>query len=215
MADRPPAGVPELPIQVLDVPDLPAEPLAALRSWLAAATEAGVVLPGSMVLCTVDDAGLPVPRSIPLRGIDDRGLLITTDRTSAKARDLLARPAAVSALFAWLPVMRQVRIDADAELLSDAEADAHFERRPRQSQLNAWASRQSQVLADRRELEQAADEAERRFGADEAIPRPDTWVVVRLVPRSCELWQAGPRHLHDRLRYERDGDGWRIVRLAP
>lgn len=208
-------GVPDLPSVVLEPDDLGPEPLPPLRRWLAEAQEAGVVLPGSMVLCTVDGAGAPVPRSIPLRGVDDRGLLITTDRTSSKATDLLARPGAVSALFAWLPVMRQIRVDADAEVLPDEVADEHFARRPRQSQLNAWASRQSQVLVDRGELEAAAAEAAARFAPDAEVPRPDTWVVIRLVPRVVEFWQGGPNHLHDRLRYERTADGWQVARLAP
>ena len=192
--------------------DVLADPLAQFRRWFDEAREVGLAEPNAMALATVDAAGQPAARTVLLKGLDRRGLTFFTNLESRKARELAANPKA-ALLFWWQAQARQVRFEGVIEPVEDAEADAYFASRPRGSQIGAWASAQSSVIAGRAALEAAEREIAARFPA--AVPRPPFWGGYRLVPGCVEFWQGRLNRLHDRLRYTRRADGWTIERLAP
>jgi pyridoxamine 5'-phosphate oxidase len=194
-------------------PDVGPDPIEQFRVWLAAAREAGIYEPEAMTVSTVDAEGRPAARYVLLRGLDERGYCFYTNYRSAKARALAAHPYA-ALTFGWLQIHRSVRVEGPVERLPEAESDAYFARRPRAARVGAWASPQSEVVSSREELERAAAAVEQRFAGAE-IPRPPHWGGFLVRPERIELWQGRAGRLHDRLRYEREGDGWRIVRLAP
>ena len=188
------------------------DPLAMLQSWLDDA-RAAVGEPHAMTLATATPDGRPSARVVLLRGLDERGLTFFTNRTSRKADELRANPRAAAAIH-WWELGRQVRVEGVVEDLSSAESAAYWETRPRGSQIAAWASPQSQQLADRAALDALVAEVESRFAGQE-VPLPPFWGGYRLVPESVELWTHRDDRLHDRLRYVREGDSWRCERLAP
>jgi pyridoxamine 5'-phosphate oxidase len=193
--------------------DLLADPLEQFRLWFAEASKAPLQEPNAMTLATVDGSGQPAARTVLLKGIDKRGLVFYTNLDSRKARELAANPKA-ALLFWWPPHARQVRFEGAIEPVEDVESDAYFATRPRGSQIGAWASAQSSVIADRVALEAAEQKVAERF-AGGPVPRPPFWGGYRLVPERIEFWQGRTNRLHDRLRYTRDGEHWRIERLAP
>jgi pyridoxamine 5'-phosphate oxidase len=198
----------------LDEADLAGTWPAQLRVWFDAAAADPVVLEANAIqLATADASGRPTVRTVLAKGIDERGIVFYTNYTSAKARDLEANPRA-SAVFVWVAHQRQVRLTGTVGKLERAETEAYFAQRPRESQLGAWASPQSQVVASRAELDRLADEAAARFG-DGAIPAPPHWGGYLLTPDEVEFWQGRAGRLHDRIRYRHDGDGWVVERLAP
>jgi pyridoxamine 5'-phosphate oxidase len=193
--------------------DLLPDPLEQFTRWFEEACKAPLMEPNAMTLATVDAAGQAAARTVLLKGIDRRGLTFYTNLDSRKARELAAN-AKAALLFWWPPHARQVRFEGAIEPVEAAEADAYFATRPRGSQIGAWASAQSSVLADRAALEAAEQEVAERF-AGGPVPRPPFWGGYRLVPQRVEFWQGRSNRLHDRLRYTRVAGGWQIERLAP
>jgi len=197
----------------LDPAAFATEPFAQFAAWLDDARACGEEEPEACALATVGADGAPSLRMVLLRAHDPRGLAFYTNYESRKGHDLAADPRAAMTFY-WRAVDRQIRIEGRVERVSAAESDAYFAARPRESRISALASPQSRIIEDRAALEALVREAAARVDGRD-VPRPAFWGGYRLVPDTFEFWQAGPHRLHDRLRYRREGDAWRIERLAP
>lgn len=198
----------------LDDSDLAPSPLDQWQMWFEQATEAGCVEPNAFVLSTVDTDGFPQSRYLLARGADERGFSFFTNYESAKSSQLAA-DGRVALLFTWLQLHRQVRVTGVAERLPEAESDEYFASRPRSSQVGAWASPQSYVLADRAALDERVAQMEATFAGVAEVPRPPQWGGWLVRPTMFEFWQGRPSRLHDRLRYRVVDGRWHIERLAP
>ena len=193
--------------------DLASDPLEQFRSWFA---DAGATLevPEAMALATATPGGAPSVRMVLLKGFDERGLVFYSHHTSRKGRELDANPLA-ALLFHWSPLGRQVRVEGTVDNVSEEESDAYFATRPRDAQFGAVASRQSERLGSRLELDERLAQLRSDLG-DGSVPRPPTWGGLRLVPAAWEFWQHRSSRLHDRFRYEPEPSGaWRVERLFP
>ena len=197
----------------MDERDLDPDPLRQFERWFAEARAAGLAVPEAMTLATATPDGRPSARIVLLKGADEHGFTFFTNRDSRKGRELDENPHA-ALLFHWQPPGRQVRLEGRVEGSSSAESEAYFRTRPLRSRLAAWASPQSRPLRDRAELERLYAEAAERFPAED-VPLPPRWGGFRLVPTAYEFWEHGDDRLHDRIRYERDGEAWSRTRLAP
>lgn len=197
----------------LEQADLDASPIAQWQKWYDEAVDAGVAEPNAMTVSTIADDGAPDARVVLVRGIDERGITFYTNYDSAKGRQL-ADDAVASATFAWLDLHRQVRVRGTVARVGDVESDEYFASRPRDSQIGAWASPQSQPISDRAELLARVAEVTARFDGRD-VPRPPFWGGFRIIPATFEFWQGRPNRLHDRFRFSRQGSSWRIERLAP
>jgi pyridoxamine 5'-phosphate oxidase len=195
----------------MDESDLQPDPLRQFESWFREAREA-VPFPESMALATADPSGAPSARMVLLKGFDEQGFVFHTNYGSRKGREVEANPRA-ALLFHWRELGRQVRVEGTVERTSREDSDAYYRTRPVGARRSAWASPQSRPVTDRAELEARVEEARARFGDDP--PLPDEWGGLRVVPTAYEFWVHDDDRLHDRFRYERDGDGWRIQRLGP
>lgn len=193
--------------------DLASDPLEQFRSWFADA-EAAVDVPEAVALATATPEGAPSVRMVLLKGFDERGLAFYSHYTSRKGHELEANPQA-ALLLHWRPLGRQVRIEGTVERVPAEESDAYFATRPRDAQLGALASRQSDPLTSRAELYERLAELEGDL-AGGPVPRPATWGGYRVIPVAWEFWQHRDSRLHDRFRYELDPSGdWRLDRLFP
>ena len=189
------------------------DPIATLQQWLLDAGDAQGVEPTAMALSTVDAEGQASSRMVLLRGLDQRGLVFFTHYLSKKGAEL-SRNQRAALLFWWGNLRRQVRIEGVVEPISDEESDAYFGSRPREHQLSAWASDQSEPLESRAALQARVEDYRTRFEG-ENIPRPHSWGGYRLQPQRIEFWQGRDNRLHDRLEFIRDGTTWRLQRLSP
>lgn len=188
------------------------DPFVQFDDWFQVAVSAEVDQPNALVLGTVDSQGYPTSRTVLMKSFDENGVVFFTNYGSDKASDIESNPQ-VSLLFLWMPLHRQVRITGRATRVSDAESDEYFASRPRAAQIGAVASPQSSVIPDRAWLESRV----RELSADMAAPvtRPSIWGGYRVTPNAFEFWQGRENRLHDRVRYESDGDRWQRFRLAP
>src|SRR4051794_25681130 len=194
--------------------DVDPSPIVQLDRWLKEAIAANQAEPTARTLATASAEGEPAARVVLLKGLDDRGLVFFTGYESDKGRQLAKNPRACACFF-WQVLERQVRVTGGITKVSRAETEAYFDSRPRASQLGAWASSQSSVLAGREELEANLAAVTTRFGEGK-IPAPPEWGGYRLDVERLEVWQGRPSRLHDRLRYTRTGPAcWRIDRLSP
>jgi pyridoxamine 5'-phosphate oxidase len=198
----------------LNEADVDPDPFRQFRAWFAEAEATRLYQPDAMTLATATADGRPSARQVLLRGTDERGFTFFTNYDSRKAAELAANPRAALLLF-WAELHRQVRVEGRVEAVSAEESEAYFATRPRGSQLGAWASPQSEVIAGREVLDRAMQEVTRRFEG-RPVPRPPHWGGYRVVPETIEFWQGRENRLHDRLCYRRRPEGgWEVVRLAP
>ena len=196
----------------LDERDAERDPFKQFDQWFGDVLAAKLPLPNSMTLATADANGRPSARAVLLKGVDASGFVFFTNYASRKARELAANPFA-SLMFCWEDLERQVRIDGRVEKVSARESDDYFVSRPLGSRLSAWASAQSETVADRAALEAQLAFMTKLYGDNP--PRPPSWGGYRVLPDAIEFWQGRANRLHDRLLYTRRGEGWRIARLAP
>jgi pyridoxamine 5'-phosphate oxidase len=185
------------------------------RAWFDDAVAAELPEPNAMIVATANAQGRPSGRTVLLKAFDERGLVFFTNYTSRKGADLAVNPFA-SLVFPWFAMKRQVVVVGEVERVDRAETEAYFATRPRESQLGAWASPQSQPVPDRQTLDELYDATSERFGPGAAIPAPPHWGGLRVRPQTVEFWQGRTGRLHDRLRYVARADGtWTVERLAP
>jgi len=182
--------------------------------WFDEARAAQVSEVNAMSLATASASGQPTARIVLLKDFDAAGFVFYTNYESRKARELQHRPLAC-ALFFWPELQRQVRIEGEVTRVSPQQSDLYFSQRPLEARLGAWASPQSQPIADRAQLEARLDQVRARFSARTDPPRPPHWGGYRIAPASIEFWQGRAARLHDRLLYTRQADGWHRIRLAP
>lgn len=198
----------------LDRDGLAPDPIRQFHGWFQEATRAGLIEVNAMCVATVDAAGRPSARMVLLKAYDASGFVFYTNLESRKAGEIAGNPH-VALLMFWPDLHRQVRIEGTAERVSTAESIRYFLTRPRDSQLGAWVSAQSNVVSSRQLLEQKFAEMKRKFANGE-VPLPDFWGGYRVRPSALEFWQGRENRLHDRFRYTlRAGPGWQIDRLAP
>ena len=194
----------------------PEDPFGLFDSWMADAARSEVNDPNAMALATADEDALPNVRMVLLKGVDARGFVFYTNLESQKGGELQNHPQA-ALCFHWKSLQRQVRVRGPVIVVDDAEADAYYASRSRESRLGAWASQQSRTLADRAELDAAYADMEARFAGRDDIARPPHWSGRRITLLSIEFWQDGNHRLHDRLVYARPAPdaAWRTQRLYP
>jgi pyridoxamine 5'-phosphate oxidase len=191
---------------------LAASPFAQFHEWMTEAEKSEPNDPNAMVVGTAAPNGHPSVRTILLKGVDDRGFVFYTNKESRKGEELAINPR-VALLFYWKSLKRQIRIEGVVEHVTEAEADAYYESRPRNSRLGAWASPQSRPLVNRTVLEERLAEMEKRY--PDAVPRPDYWSGYRVLPEMFEFWQEMPYRLHDRTVYRRSPGAWEQSKLFP
>jgi pyridoxamine 5'-phosphate oxidase len=189
------------------------DPYALFATWMDDATRTELNDPNAVALATVDERGSPSVRMVLLKGVDPRGFVVYTNLSSRKGKAMSRNPRA-ALCFHWKSLRRQIRVEGDVEAVSDDEADAYFASRGRDSRIGAWASRQSDHLSSREELQARVRTYEERFAGTE-VPRPPYWSGFRVLPERIEFWLDQPNRLHDRLQYLRDGERWATGRLYP
>ncbi len=192
--------------------DLKDSPIEQFEDWFKQYQQTGALDYNAMVLSTINKSGTPKSRVVLLKGLDKGGFEFYTNYLSQKGEDI-AHNAQVALNFFWAKMERQVRVEGEAVKLEPSESDQYFHSRPIGSQIGAWASPQSQVIPDRKVLEQRLEELSHKYGHE--IPRPDFWGGYRIIPNRVEFWQGRSNRLHDRLVYVKNGEGWDLERLAP
>jgi pyridoxamine 5'-phosphate oxidase len=197
----------------LDEKTIDRDPIRQFQTWLNEAFAAKLPLAEAMTLATATPDGKPSARMVLLKQVDHDGFVFYTNYNSAKARQLDANPYAALVFF-WVQFDRQVRVEGSISKTSAEESRAYFSTRPRESQIGAWASEQSEEIASRAALEERAVELEKQYGGRD-IDCPEHWGGYRLKPERIEFWKSRIGRLHDRILYQREGDAWTITRLAP
>ena len=200
-------------LEGLDEKTIDRDPIKQFQLWFNDAIAAGLPMPEAMTLATATPDGKPAARMVLLKQVDEDGFVFFTNYRSAKAEQLDANPYA-ALVFYWVQLDRQVRVEGSVVRTSAQESRDYFKTRPRESQIGAWASEQSQAIGSRDVLERRAQELEALY-LDREVDRPEHWGGYRLKPERIEFWKSRIGRLHDRILYQRDATGWSIIRLAP
>ena len=200
-------------LEILDESNVEANPFKQFSKWMEEALKSDLIDPTAMALATSDKKGIPSIRVVLLKGFDEHGFAFFTNYESHKGNDLINNPNA-SILFFWKELERQIRISGTIEKTSSKESEEYFHSRPIESQLGAWASRQSSIIADRKYLENEFHNLSIMY-QDKQIPLPPFWGGFRLIPNNFEFWQGRENRLHDRISYRINNKNWEIVRLSP
>ena len=199
-------------LRTLTESEVSPNPFQQFRTWFDEARAADIIEPNAMTLATADENGVPSARIVLLKGLDERGFVFYTNYESRKGQELARNPHA-ALVFWWGALERQVRIEGSTSRIDRAESEAYFHSRPQDSQLGAWASEQSRPVT-REQLEQRMADLKAQYDG-KPIPKPEHWCGYRLSPSAIEFWQGRSSRLHDRLRYQLQGDSWTVERLAP
>jgi len=198
----------------LDIGTVDADPFKQFEKWFGEALNSEVSEPNAMHLATVNEQGRPSGRVVLLKGLERSHFVFYTNYQSKKGKELENNPAC-SLTFFWPELERQVRIEGVASRVDAGLSDIYFQSRPRASQMGAWASPQSSIIASRSILEQRFHDIEKKFEGDTVLPRPHQWGGYQVDPLQIEFWQGGPGRLHDRIQYVKVDTIWKIYRLAP
>ncbi|HMP28452.1 MAG TPA: pyridoxamine 5'-phosphate oxidase [Saprospiraceae bacterium] len=201
-------------MKALDIVDVDPNPIVQFQIWFDEAKQAQIKEPNAMILATVDADNAPDTRTVLLKGIENNGFVFYTNYHSTKGTQLKNNDQC-ALTFLWLDLERQIRIKGNCNKVEQAVTDAYFQSRPRDSQIGAWTSPQSKVISSRKELEDLFIANVEKFKDIAVIPTPNFWGGYCVIPKEIEFWQGRPNRLHDRLKYQRVGDSWEIVRLAP
>jgi pyridoxamine 5'-phosphate oxidase len=188
------------------------DPVKQFSLWFTEAIDSGIVEPSAMSLATTDESEIGI-RTVLLKYFDDKGFVFYTNYKSKKSRQIETRPEA-ALLFSWLTLERQIKIVGSVEKVSSLESIKYFASRPKDSQIGAWASKQSTTISSRNILQSQFESMKQKFSSGE-VPLPDFWGGYRVIPRTIEFWQGRESRLHDRFVYQRNKDGWTISRLSP
>lgn len=193
--------------------DMSSNPLHEFKQWLETAIATGLSEPNAMTVASVSREGKPSARVVLLKELNEKGFVFYTNYMSRKGVELFVNPY-TAVVFDWHELERQVRIEGIVEKVDEKESDAYFRLRPDDAKIGAWASPQSSLVNDRKELELSHDKYAAQFAGRE-IPRPPHWGGYLIVPTLIEFWQGRPNRMHDRIVYRKSDDGWTIQRLAP
>jgi len=199
--------------ETLDEKSVPLDPFELFETWFSQAVEAKIKDPNTMLLATSSKENFPNIRAVLLKIFDEKGFVFFTNYNSVKAKEIAQNPH-VALEFLWLDLERQVRVLGRCEKISTAESLAYFMKRSRGSQIGAWVSEQSSVISSRKMLQMQIEKMKEKF-AKGSVPLPDFWGGYRVIPSQIEFWQGRESRLHDRIRYSKVEDSWKIERLAP
>ena len=199
-------------MEELKKPTVDKNPVKQFAKWYKTVLKSGLKEPTAMTLATASKGGVPSARTVLLKGYDEKGFLFFTNYGSRKGRELSENPFA-ELLFYWMDLRKQVRISGRVEKVSKEESEKYFKTRPLNSQIGAWASRQSEIIPDRKFLEEKYKEYSEKYKED--VPLPPFWGGFRLIPERFEFWQGRENRLHDRICYLKKNGEWEIMRLAP
>lgn len=194
--------------------ELADNPVAQFNEWYSKAKQSDEKDPAAMFLATASKSGHPSIRTVLYKGTKDGNFLVYTNYGSRKAHQIRENPYAALAMY-WPCCYRQIRVEGKMEMISSEESVEYFNARPRDSQIAAWASEQSQEISGRDYLIERFEEFTNEFKQQDVVPCPEFWGGYRLIPDEVEFWQGQQHRLHDRFCYRRKGDGWEVVRLAP
>lgn len=201
-------------LQHLNEDNVDHNPITQFEKWLSEAIESKVQEPAAMVLSTVNKMGAPSSRVVLLKDVQDQNFYFFTNYESHKGQDIRENQQ-VSLLFFWPELQRQVRIGGIAKQADETISDEYFASRPRESRIGAISSPQSEKIDSRETLEDLIENVQKQFAEEEVIPRPTYWGGYKVEPDYVEFWQGGASRLHDRIVFEKDGDNWKIYRIAP
>lgn len=201
-------------LATLDISTVDANPIRQFEKWFGEVLNSEVMEPNAMHLATVNEQGRPSGRVVLLKGLEQSHFIFYTNYQSKKGQELEKNPACALTFF-WPELERQVRVEGMVSRVDPALSDEYFQSRPLASQIGAWASPQSSIIANRSILEQRFSDIQKKFEGETVLPRPRQWGGYKVEPFQIEFWQGGPGRMHDRIQYVKVDTVWKVYRLAP